>query len=332
MNINKILKDFKSKQLSYQQYLNLAQVPDTLTAFIAYQTFKDNPYLTSGDIINFKKNLKNKPLSNLRSPVMREILAIEEKTIMDTYCNAHIGDAACSCYMSVKKHEDTAKKMHDEFTTDYNKIQTEILRLQREYNEKDKGYTIALAEYNNFLSESFQHWELKWGEKPEIMATDDYVWHKGVNRGNPPLYDPSFDAYYTESYKKRAIDEYIARHKPQYPVLPELPLETIGPTIIQCCNNTLTVNNRSTASQIIQSCNQNASIVEKTSEDEANKRLENEAKKKLENEAKKKLENEAKKKLEDEAVAKRKKVLIVLLIMLLIVLLLIALFIYIYNK
>ena len=331
MIVDEIVKKFKYKQLSYQQYLILAQVPDTLTAFLAYQTFKDHPNLTANDIVNFKKNLKNKTLSNLRSgssSVQKTIFKPSNEADAKSYCETNAGDKACVCYDALKLHDSEAKLKHDAFVADYKATEAENIRLELEYNEKHRQYEIEFSNAKLYLEESIDAKTDGYYAPPPVSSDPRSYW---IQTNNSPAFDNrEYHRYWTKDYKNAVINEFIAR-EPRKLVLPKLPVETVGSTIIQCCSNTIDANNGATVYDIVQYCNQEASITEKEKADEeAKKKADEEARKKADEEAKKKAAEEEKKKADD-LVIQRKKLAIILLVVLFIIAI-VAVAIYVYNR
>ena len=331
MNIDKILKEFKSKQLSYQQYLELAHVHDNLTAFIAYNSFKDNPNLTVNDILNFKNNHRSNQHRSIR-----DILSPDDSKL-SSYCVTRPSDAACVCYKAVKTKQIEDEKRHIAFVDNYSSIEKENDRLTKEYDEKSKLWNgINIADYIKSINEPvYAYFVTQSASKPPPLPYNKDYYYVFLSDDGP---NKNYDAYWTEDYKRFLLDDLKTRYEPHKPVLKELPVEQVVPTNIQCCSTT--ISNGTTASDILKICNQ--SVISIT-EAEANEELKKKEEERRKEEEAKNVADEAKKiadeskKVADEAEAnklfvdQRNKTLIVLFIVFFIIAI-VGSFLYVYKS
>ena len=294
-NIKLIKKELQLGNLSYKRYLSLASVQDNLSAFLAYNTLKNNPHLKDNDSLHFKNNLKS--LKNLQA-------------IVTNYCENHQNDNSCKCESMVDK----ARKM----TTDAQVINTKIgndnIAIQTEYDNKKNKYIKTLDDH---VIESWEKY--KAGGTAARLGVGE-LWPIGhvvvdvKNSGYGPAYDTIYVLKYEIGYKNALIALWVSENR--NPILK--PLNPLPSNNIQCCNNIIDVKNINSVHDILQHCNQSiTNIDDKTATDE---------KKKADEEEKKADEEDVK------SIKQKKIILFSVTIFIILLIFIISFFIYKYSK
>ena len=307
-NIKLIKKELQLGNLSYKRYLSLASVQDNLSAFLAYNTLKNNPHLKDNDSLHFKNNLKS--LKNLQA-------------IVTNYCDDHQDDKICICYGMVAD----AKKMLTDVQAKNKEIEKKNEAIQTEYDKKKNIYIKTLDDH---VIESWQKY--KAGGTAARLGVGQ-LWPIGYeivdvkNSGYPPAYDTIYVLMYTLNYKNALIELWESRSENRNPI-PE-DKNALPSLNIQCCNSIIDVQNINSIRDVLQvtNCTQSNTDDKKPTDD---KKKADDEKKKAEEE-KKKAEEEEKKAEEENLKSIKQKKIILFSVTISIILLIFIIFFFIYK-
>jgi hypothetical protein len=303
-NISTILDGFKTKKLSYHDYLGLALVNDTLTAYIAYTRFKDNPNLTSDDITNFIEKTHKAPTKYLSTISMlsgTEPSAQQESDLAKAYCGSHPSDTACICLNNTIAQIAFAEKENAENNAKMAAWKAEDDKNQQDYDNRLATYNEQYRQLKNFLDTFSVSKIVGWAQEPDSSTypPDTYDIVRSYYDGWGASYRSKWTFTYKQSYKDAKLNAFKQENYPD----PATRVRTEQPNLVthdlvtQCCANVINPG-LSSIDNVMQSCNQK--IINITAADAA-------AKKKADDDA----AAAAKKKADDDAaaaVAKKKAI------------------------
>jgi len=244
--IKKLVDGFRKDQLSYDQYLEIANANDNLASHIAYNTFKGNTKLTADDIRNFIPNLKKSS-----SEVNYGASASDSDDINDAkvtkYCADHPKDPACACINTANKLVGQAKSEQ----AAYEKKYADWLTLNKNNQDALKKYNADLAAYIKTLQDWSDVQILYYNQDtPNYDSTKDYITRE---------YYDGWGAWYRNKWTIKHTDAYINQLTGVWKTTNTLPNTPPQPNYsppslaVPCCNNTI---KGSSMTDIIQSCNQ----------------------------------------------------------------------------
>jgi cell division septation protein DedD len=244
--IKKLVDGFRKDQLSYDQYLEIANANDNLASHVAYNTFKGNIKLTGDDIRNFIPNLKKSS-----SEVNYGASATDQDAINDAkitkYCADHPKDPSCACINTATKLVQNAKSEQ----AAYEKKYADWLDLNKHNEDALTKYNADLAAYIKTL----QDWsdvQIKYynEDTPNYDSTKDYILRE---------YYDGWGLWYRNKWTIKHTDTYINQLTGVWKTTNALPNTPPQPNYsppslaVPCCNNTI---KGSSMTDIIQSCNQ----------------------------------------------------------------------------
>ena len=248
--IKKIVDSFKTNdQLSYDQYLHLANAEDSLGSYHAYNTFKDKgKKLTADDIKNFIPNLKKSS-----SEVNYGASASDQDDINDAkitkYCADHPKDPSCACINTATKLVQNAKSEQAAYDKKYaawldlNKHNEAALA---KYNADLAAYIKTLQDWSDVQIKSYRD------DTPNYDSTKDYIMREYYD-GWGWSYRNKWTIKHTPAYINQLAGVWkITNTLPNTPPQPNYSPPSLT---VPCCNNTITGNIQS-ISDVIQSCQQ----------------------------------------------------------------------------
>ena len=246
--IKKLVDGFRKDQLSYDQYLEIANANDNLASHVAYNTFKGNIKLTGDDIRNFIPNLKKSSYEVNYGASATDQDAINDAKITK-YCADHPTDPSCACINTATKLVQNAKSEQAAYDKKY-----------AAWLDLNKHNEAALAKYNADLAayiKTLQDWsdvQIKYyyEDTPNYDSTKDYIMREYYD-GWGVSYRNKWTIKHTDAYINQLTGVWKTTNA--LPNTPPQPNYSPPSLTVPCCNNTITGNIQS-ISDVIQSCNQ----------------------------------------------------------------------------
>jgi len=296
-SIKDVLNGFNAEPpSSYTDYLALADIDTSATAFVAYKHFldirKEKGKLEARDILEYLKNItrENFVLENY----IRENLEQQEPAIV-TYCNEQPRDPVCVCVNTALINVLQWRKVEADYKTakDIIDLKNQIEDRIIQYNNQE--YTDIKLPNNEKI---VKYWMENYGTKNSINGGPDQG-RFPLNQYKHHVIDASHNQedwyiFLQESEKATRREAFAAANYPrQTYTQSRYPDKGTVENIMQCCTNSVIAYENANLNNISQGCNQkiiNAKMqqdLEKAAaeEEEEQARIEQEEKAILESEA-----------------------------------------------